>query len=256
LPHEIGHDLEADLKLRSPLGEHFKRTLVDAGVPDDRISVWMPWQGEIFADLVALQLAGPAFADYLLHVLMLPVPMVVQYQAGEPHPTPYVRILMNAAYIRDMLPNRPEMERHADDIAALWGDLYGPQPRFDKLRLDFQHVFKALMDTPVAELKDKTVRELIPFSAADDARIRLAIRYLVSGQQAPANIRPRHCISAARLAVTEAMKQDRDLAQSLQEINERTGKLVKDNAPDGLRAGDTSTPHKSFLAACIDDLPF
>ena len=256
LHHEVGHDLEADLNLREPLREHLRQSLVDAGVGADRIDVWLPWQGEIFADLVALQLAGPAFVDCLLHVLLLPVPIVVQYDPDVPHPTPYLRILMNAAFVRDMFPNRVEVIQHADRIAALWKDLYKSQPRFDKFQMDFPHVFRALMDTPVNELKNKTVRELIPFSPADDARIRHAAGYILTGQNAPTQLRPRHCISAARLAVTRATEQNVNLEDSLKEINARTGQLVRDNAQPGLRAGDASEPHKKFVEKFIDHLPF
>ena len=162
------------------------------------------WQDEIFADLVALQLAGPAFADGLANLLLLPEADVVDYTDTDPHPTHYLRILMNVAYLRTLAPGTQRIEQHATKLDNWWKSLYGEQPQFQGDTADFPHVFRALMDTPLEALKRKTVRSLLPFGAADDKRIQAAAKYLLTGQDKPAEIRPRHCVSAARLAVTEA----------------------------------------------------
>ena len=52
LHHEVGHDLEADLKLRPVLQSTLQSLLIHAHVPPERILVWARWQDEIFADLV------------------------------------------------------------------------------------------------------------------------------------------------------------------------------------------------------------
>jgi hypothetical protein len=255
LHHEVGHDLEIDLKLRPALLLSLQSTLAKANVPTQRVMVWQAWQAEMFADLVGLQLAGPAFGDALFNLLLLPASQVIAYNATDPHPTHYVRILMNAAYARTLVKNRREVIQQADEIEARWKGLYGEQPQFQEFVDDFPHVFEALMDTPLDVLKGKTVRELMPFRAADDMRIRAAAGYLATGQNAPTKgtIPPRHCISAARMAVTAAVLQpngpENSLAAQLQTINERTADLVRDNAAPGLRASDASTPHRQFIAA-------
>jgi hypothetical protein len=70
LHHEVGHDIEADLKLRLVLQHSLQETLSNSGVGLDRIETWLKWEGEIFADLCALRLAGPVFADALMHFLL------------------------------------------------------------------------------------------------------------------------------------------------------------------------------------------
>jgi hypothetical protein len=110
------------------------------------------------------------------------------------------------------------------------------------------------MDTPLPVLKANTVRQLMPYSAADDARIRNAIGFMSSGQNKPGKLRPRHCISAARLAVTQLAEQGALTGELLNAINDRAMELVRANAPVGLRGGDTSTPHKSFIAQFADQL--
>jgi hypothetical protein len=110
LMHEVGHDLEADLKLRVPLVASLTQKLRAAGVPETRIARWAKWEGETFADLVALQLGGPAFAYALFHLLLLPGPTVTMLDPDDPHPNHYVRILMNAAYVLTLVPGNASLK--------------------------------------------------------------------------------------------------------------------------------------------------
>lgn len=256
LAHEVGHDLEADFQLRASLQLSLQKVLGSAGISTTRISLWQKWQGEIFADLVGLQLAGPAFSEALMNLLLLPAQMVTSYDEQDPHPTHYPRILMNAAYMRTLVPGRAEIDQDAADLETRWKAFYGEQHQFDELTGEFPHVFKALMDSPMAVLKEKTVREMMPFSAKDDARIRAASHFLLTGMDAPAkgSIRPRHCVSAARLAVKAAVAAGTTLDASLEIINERTAALVRDNAAPGLRAGDDSKAHRQFIAGFVPKL--
>ena len=254
--HEVGHDLEADLQLRLALQTVLEEELQKADVPGERISVWQAWQGEVFADLVGLQLGGPAFTEVLMNLLLLPTDQVIYYNTSDPHPTHYVRILMNAAYSRTLLPGDKAIMEYTHYIEAQWKELYGEQPAFQDYVADFSHVFRALMDTALESLNGKTVRELMSFTAYDQGRIRAATKYLLTGRDAPEpqSIQPRHCVSAARLAVTEAQKRPNTLAETLTAINVRTAELVHDNARPGLRAYEESDRHTKFIASFVDKM--
>ncbi|MGD9029209.1 MAG: hypothetical protein PVG25_05310 [Anaerolineae bacterium] len=260
LHHEVGHDLEADLGLREVLAASLRKVLTGNGVPSNRIEQWVGWQGEVFADLVGLQLGGPPWAEALMHLLLLPAAAVTTTQQAtdptgkdyDPHPTPYLRILMLTAYIPTMIADHKPLADDAQQVEDRWIGLYGDQSQFAAWWADFPLVFQALMDTPFEALKEKTVRQLMPYTKADDARIRGAVKYLRTGKNKPAQLRPRHCISAARMAVTEAALEgqlDNDLLNS---INERTMKLVRDNAPGGLRGGADTPAHREFIASFVD----
>jgi hypothetical protein len=253
LYHEVGHDLEADMQLGPVLAASLQTALSNNGVPEGRIQQWLVWQGEVFADLVGLQLGGPAFAEALMHLLLLPASMVTTIDESDPHPTRYPRILMNTAYIPTMISGNQQLADHGHKIADRWVAVYGQQPQFDTVLGDFPFVFPALMDQPLPELKGKTVRELLPYKAADDQRIRSAAGYMRTGMNKPGKLQPRHCISAARMAVTQAALAGA-LSGVLDNINQRTMALVKSNAPGGLRGGDTSTPHKKFIASFVKGL--
>ena len=88
------------------------------------------------------------------------------------------------------------------------------------------------------------------YKLADHLRIRQAVGYMLTGQDKPTKqLRPRHCVSAGRLAVTQAAL-DNVLSDSLLiDINQRTMKLVREHALPGERASNSSTPHKEFIAS-------
>jgi hypothetical protein len=277
IAHEVGHDLEADFRLRDVIKLKLQEVLSRGGVAQGRIDDWSAWVGEVFADLVALQLVGPAFAETLMNILMMPTEMIVAVNQGAAHPTPYVRILMNAAYVErmaaKMTPAPATLSAHAREIRQLWLDFHGSRPEFDGHVADFPLVFEAMMDTPTQTLKGRTVRELIPFTAGDDARIRAAAQYLLSGKDAPTtgSLKPRHCVSAARLAVTQAARVMEEggpageeaaarlarvragLGERLAEVTRLAAELVRQNATPGLRGdGPGSAGHRAYVASFVD----
>ena len=258
LQHEVGHDIEGDLKLRDPLLLNVLNILTAAGVPRQRISVWQSWVGEIFADLVAIQQGGPPFIMGLAHLLLLPADIVTTYDPEDPHPTHYIRVLMNTAYARTLVTGdsplekaaATRIEKDATSIENAWRGLYGEVNALAPFIGDFPAVFHALMDTPVSALRETSVRKLIPFTAADDSRIRAASGYLLTGRNAPGpqTTAPRHCVSAARLAAAEAV-DSADLPATLGHINTRLTQLIRDSAPLGLRGGNNSAPHQRFISS-------
>ena len=250
LHHEVGHDIEADLKLRPVLQQSLQTTLSEAGVPIDRIAMWIKWEGEIFADLCGIQLAGPAFVDALMRLIMLPAASVKTFDEDDPHPTHYPRIFMGAAYIRT-LGNAPALHQHAAAIETLWKSIYGDNTgdaRLDILPQDFPLVFKALMDTKFPLLKNRTVRELMPFGDVDDAKIRGAVNFFHTGNNRPSNLPIRHTVSAARMAIDRAARQGPVTDQLCNEIHNRVGEYVRDTAPGGLRGGGADE-HEKFIAS-------
>jgi hypothetical protein len=251
VPHEVGHDIEADLNLRPTLLRSLRMALQKVPVPPERIAVWESWLAETFADLVALQLVGPSFTDTLMHILILPPQVVTSFNRSDPHPTPYVRVLMNAAYIRGLIrgagrevqEQRDQVVKRAERIERVWNSLYGAPPALQEYRDDFNHVFRALMDTPLGDT-DKTIRDLIPFEAADFAQIQDAAQDLEKGQY-PGDLRPRHAIAAARMAVTNATKYA-DIDSRLKSINAIAYRMVK-TPPDLLSADEDD--RRDFIAA-------
>ena len=255
LHHEVGHDIEADLALRPVLQATLQQALAAANVPLPRIQTWLKWQGEVFADLCALQLGGPAFADALFQLLLLPVNMVKAFNGADPHPTPYVRMLIVAAYVRT-LGATPAIQDHAAAIETQLRTLYGQSTGnavLDAMPTDFPLVFDALMKTALPTLKGHTVLELLPFSSAEDARIRAAEKYFRTGSNKPNALPIRHVPSAARFAVAVENDAGTLTAERAAAIHGLAYDYVREMAPAGLRGGGASA-HDKFIAGFAEGM--
>jgi hypothetical protein len=264
IAHEVGHDLEHDLALKQRLEGSLEAALAAAGVPAERRAVWQLWRSELYADLVGLQLAGPAFGRSLMGLLLLPEAMVVEFNPSDPHPTHYVRILIAAAYTRTLVPDAPSpavkaaRARVEADAAALETDWKAAYPNASEgaglFLADAPTAWAALMDTPFPELQGETMRSLIPFTAADDGRIRAAADYLATGENAPqpGSLRKiRQCLSAALLAADRA--EPGDLQPYLAQVDARARQLVRDNTPDVVRASESAV-HLKYIQGFADAL--
>jgi len=257
IPHEVGHDLEADLNLHDDLIRSVVETLKATNkVPQERIDAWRVWTPEAFADLVALQRVGPAFAEAMMNLLMQPAQQVTVLDIlRDSHPTPYLRILMNTAYARTLIKvetpaegaQRKLLVERTQALELVWKDLYGDPMALKDYLGDFPIVFRALMDTPLPALSNHTVRELMPYSAGDDARIEAAARDLANGDF-PNALLPRYGIAAARLAVERMSGPRTVLAANLKTINELTAKLIEENSPKDLLGPGETQEHREYVA--------
>jgi hypothetical protein len=250
LHHEVAHDIEADLKLRPVLLKSMKDTLPAAGVPAARVSVWLQWTGEVFADLCALQLGGSAFAEELMHLLLLPHEQVNTFNCADPHPTPYIRVLLNAAYVR-RLGDLKDIQEEAESVESRWKAVFGDSsgdPRLNAFQHDFTAVFRALMDTPFAALNGRSIRELVPFSEGDHAMIKSSERFFRTGMRRPEELPLRHTASAARLAIRELARTGDVPDDVCDAIHARVVKYVRDFASPGLRRGNPEA-HDRFIAS-------
>ena len=140
----------------------------------------------------------------------------------------------------------------------------GSSPSSPPTKPTSRAVFRALMQTTLATvLKGKTVADLVPFSAGNDATIRHAAHYLETGNNPPGPVAPRYCVAAARLAARAAAAENGDpvqLAAALGEISKRTGKLIRENASGGKRSGGTGgsdrlTAYARLLGLVMDPPP-
>ena len=257
--HEVAHDLEVDLQLRPVLLNSLKQRLIKAGVPDSRIDIWSKWEKEIFADLVGLLFAGPAFVYSMINTLLLPPQSVISYNSEDSHPSHYIRIFLNSAFVRTLIKGNKKIIKEADKLDNLWIKLYGNIEKIgNHMVIDFKNdlpiIFAALIDSKFDILKGYSVRELIPYTASDDAKIKSAIIFLMSGQDRPSYIRPRHIISASRLALDQIAIQSDDHSNKINDLNIRTAELVKANTPSGLRAAVDSNKHRDFIKSLAEAL--
>jgi hypothetical protein len=208
--HEVAHNLQADLGLWVQNRSALIQRLAEIPIAPLGISIFGRWHKEIFADIAALLLGGPAVAWGLAVFLAHPTDRVMTYRPGGPHPTGYLRVSILAEMLRRM--------RFADDarrLAAVWTRLYQPRRghRMPELLLrEAPRAIPALVDEiafqPRRALGERALASVIPFRREDEAAIRRGAMAFKQGR-AP-DLPPRFVVSAACYAL-EAGANPRDL---------------------------------------------
>jgi hypothetical protein len=117
LAHETGHQAAALLELVESLRKELQSLAI--ATADDRWGIWHRWISEIVADLWAVAKLGPTATMGLIGVLSLPTYFVFRISANDPHPPPWLRVKLSAAFGRALYP-----DAQWNELDALWDDLY------------------------------------------------------------------------------------------------------------------------------------
>ncbi|MCZ7660872.1 MAG: hypothetical protein M5U07_25025 [Xanthobacteraceae bacterium] len=200
--HEVAHNLQADLGLWVENRTAVLQRLAEARLAPLSVSIFGRWHKEIFADLAALLLGGPAAAFGLAEFLAHPADKVMTYRPGGPHPTGYLRVLILAEMLRRM-----GFEPYGRTLGRIWTRLYDPRrghrlPRI--LVAEARRAIPAVVDEIAFQtrraLAERALASIIPFTREDQAAIRRGGLRLAQGR-APADLPPRFLVSAARYAI-------------------------------------------------------
>jgi hypothetical protein len=89
--HEVGHQASHDLDLLT----RFKQRLTSARGLDPVRSVWIQWRSEILSDFWAIARLGVTATLGLMSVLALPNSMVYRPHGNQPHPIPWIRMMLS-----------------------------------------------------------------------------------------------------------------------------------------------------------------
>lgn len=117
LIHEAGHQFAHITGWNEELAEALERGL--SGASSDVAGVWGSWASEIAADTFAFAHTGYAAVVGLCDVLSGDEATVFQPRPGDPHPTPYVRVLLGTEMCTRFFGAGPW-----DDLASAWTRSY------------------------------------------------------------------------------------------------------------------------------------
>ncbi len=241
--HEVAHNLQADLGIWQENRQAVLRRVMGSRRDPFLASVYGRWHKEIFADLAAILLGGPAaawgMADFLAH----PQPRTLTYRPGSAHPTAYLRVYLLAEMMRRM-----GFARDATRLLRVWQSMYQSAHGASRIPPALMSSAPRLIPDVVDEIAFQTRRNLaqraladiIPFQRADEDAIRDGAARLAAGRTTA--LPPRHLVSAAHYALEAGRIAPQRLARAV--IDELTAK------PAATAAGPTSRePERLALAA-------
>ena len=120
LVHEVGHQAAALLDLVATLRPELKRRAqADADPAGSPWRYWERWISEIVADCWSVSRLGVAAVFGLIGVVSLPAPFVFRISIDDPHPAPWIRVLLACAIGQALYP-QPRWAQ----LAALWRGFY------------------------------------------------------------------------------------------------------------------------------------
>jgi hypothetical protein len=215
--HEVSHNLQADLGIWQENRQAVLRRMLQSSGDPAITRIYGRWHKEIFADLAAILLGGPAAAWGMAEFLAHPAPRTLTYRPGSAHPTAYIRVHILVEMLRRM-----GFERDAGRLRRVWEELYNPQ-RFNRLpaRLLMSkdqlipHLVDEIAFQTRRNLAQRALADILPFSREDQQVILEGARRLVQGQ--PAELPPRHLVSAAHYALESGRIPPRRLARAVVE---------------------------------------
>ncbi|MGQ0501752.1 MAG: hypothetical protein ACT4P0_03940 [Panacagrimonas sp.] len=246
--HEVAHNLQADLGIWQENRVAVLRRVL-TGLREPALArIYGLWHKEIFADLAAILLAGPAAAWGMAEFLAHPVPRVLTYRPGGAHPTGYVRILILAEMLRRM-----GFGRDGEHLTEVWNTLYNPR-RGHRLPARLLQSSRDVIPQIVDEIAFQTRRNLaqralvdvLPFTAADEAAICRAGRALSAAQPPSPELPPRHLVSAAAYALADGRIGPQRLSTMVTRLLNRDRSDTPTPVPEVLmRAPSPSTAHRT-----------
>ena len=119
--HEVGHQGAALLGLVDSLRNVINDRTMRATNSRERLAwtMWGRWISEIIADFWAIGRVGITSTLGLLGVVSLPSYFIFRVNVDDPHPTPWVRVMLSCAIGRELFPHR-----QWGRLARTWNDFY------------------------------------------------------------------------------------------------------------------------------------
>jgi len=131
LVHEVGHQGAAQLMLVESLRAELQGAA--ASEPTGQWQVYDTWISEIIADCWSVGMLGITATVGLLAVVSLPTYFVFRPTGGDPHPMPYLRVLISAAIGEALYPH-PQWQA----MRETWKQLYPVEQLPDNQRADIE----------------------------------------------------------------------------------------------------------------------
>ena len=204
--HEVSHNLQSDLGLNKAVPVAIGRRLLDEDCPPAVVQAWVRWNREIFADLSALLLGGPAVVGSLLDVVGRSPRAVMAYNPRGPHPPPWFRVFTSTELLRRM-----GFADEAERYESLWSKIY-PDPRGGTLPAALVNTFAranpavvdALCFRNFAQLGGRSLAGTITYGAKEH-QMTLEAAERLAGDNDPGIIPARFLIGSARAALDRGL---------------------------------------------------
>jgi hypothetical protein len=188
LIHEVGHQGAALLDLVASMRPVLKGFAATRGTQRVAWTLWERWISEILADFWSIARVGVASTLGLIGVVSLPRVFVFRLTLDDPHPIPWIRVVLSCAIGHALYPH-PQWTR----IAGLWKAFY-PLEGLDRQRRELFALLESTMPEFVTTMVNHRPRALKGRSLAEvleiaDRQPALLSQYWRSWRGSPQRMR-------------------------------------------------------------------
>lgn len=213
--HEISHNLQNDLGLSRDIPRTVGLKLLRAGASRQVTRTWVRWNREMFADMSGMMLGGPCFISSLMDILARGPETVVYYSSKGPHPTPYLRMLINTELLRRM-----GFDSESKQYQKAWTRIY-PSPSSGNIPPALVKSFHkfcpvavdAMCFQPYRTLGNRSLAKVLNFGGKEQQMIEEAAQRLAAGVD-PGIIPERFLVGAVRMALDRRLARPEVLTKN------------------------------------------
>jgi hypothetical protein len=212
LCHEVGHDLTYRLSLDKQMIPILKMALKNAGAETIISDLFCTGITEILPDLCGLLKCGLAQASSLRDILSVPKDLAFIISTRDPHPSPYIRVLLGFENCRQMWGKGvcDEMEKDWIEMYPLDNVPSNTLKILKSMRKYLPVVSKTLLGSRLSVLKGKKIPDLFDVSVISPAVIERAVRSIRSGTLNLKGLPP-----CAQLAVFRTIRDQAKLSEDM-----------------------------------------
>jgi hypothetical protein len=174
LVHEVGHQAAALLDLVA-VGRARLQQLQARSDPTSATAwrLWERWFSEIIADTWAVARVGVSSTLGLISIVSLPRTFVFRIGEDDPHPTPWIRVMLSCALGQALYPHGQWRQ-----VAETWRALYpvddlddGRRGLLDALERSLDEFVATVLELRPAALHGKNLGEVLPMQGRDPQRL-------------------------------------------------------------------------------------
>jgi hypothetical protein len=173
--HEVGHQGAALLGLVDSVRDVLNARTLRASSMGERLAwtLWARWISEIIADFWAIGRVGITSTLGLLGVVSLPAYFVFRVNVDDPHPTPWVRVMLSCAIGQELFPH-PQWAR----LARSWNSFYPLDSTEGDVRVAIDELLRTtpelvtlLCEHRPPTLRGQSLREVLRMPGLEPARL-------------------------------------------------------------------------------------
>jgi hypothetical protein len=181
--HEVGHETMVRLGLVKTLPQMFRRVLENKGAPATISELFALWSSEIGPDFWTFCASGIAEAGAIREILALPPSHCFRVSWTDPHPPPYLRVLLSFEWCRQVWGAGiyDEWEREWLDLYPIEQAPVEQREIIKKARQYLPLISRVLLQTRFPALYGKAIPTLFKLSALAPSELRRIVRTADSG---------------------------------------------------------------------------